>query len=85
MGTLISTCLCNSKANTTARITDSSTWFPPTDQHISIRTFRELSPAPMSSPTSIRMETPLNGANSRSTEEVLGEAARMLTTHVQRL
>ncbi|CAI96133.1 AC4 protein [Malvastrum leaf curl virus - [G87]] len=71
MGTLISTCLCNSKANTTARITDSSTWFPQPDQHISIQTFRELNPAPMSSPTSIRMETPLNGVNSRSTADLL--------------
>ncbi|ABS32018.1 AC4 protein [Begomovirus allamandae] len=84
MGALISTCSCSSKANSTARIRDSSTWYPQPGQHISIQTFRELNPAPMSSPTSTRMETPLNGVSSRSTEEVLGEAARMLMTHVQR-
>ncbi|AJY58095.1 AC4 protein [Malvastrum yellow vein Cambodia virus] len=69
MGTLISTCLYSSKGNTTARITDSSTWYPQTGQHISIRTFRELNPAPTSSPTSTRTETLSNGENSRSTDD----------------
>nr|AGO63997.1 AC4 protein [Ageratum yellow vein virus] len=84
MGALISTCLSSSRENTSARITDSSTWYPQPGQHISIRTFRELNPAPTSSPISTRTETPSSGENSRSTEEVLGAAARMLTTHVQR-
>ncbi|AGS12472.1 AC4 protein [Pouzolzia mosaic Guangdong virus] len=84
MGLLISTCYYSSKANTTARIRDSSTWSPQQGQHISIRTFRELNQAPMSSPTSTKMETPLNGVSSRLTDEVLEEAARLLTTHVQR-
>nr|AIR07409.1 AC4 [Ageratum yellow vein virus] len=84
MGALISTCLSSSRENTSARITDSSTWYPQPGQHISIRTFRELNPAPTSSHISTRTETPSSGENSRSTEEVLGEAARMLTTHVQR-
>ncbi|QIH55770.1 C4 protein [Ageratum yellow vein China virus] len=84
MGALISMCLSNSKANSPAQIVDSSTLYPQPDQHISIRTFRELNPAPTSSPTSIRMETHSNGESSRSTVEVLEEAARMLTTHAQR-
>nr|QHN70217.1 C4 protein [Pepper yellow vein Mali virus]CAS97470.1 C4 protein [Pepper yellow vein Mali virus] len=84
MGNLISTCLCSSRGNTSARITDSSTWYPQPGQHISIRTFRELNQAPTSSPTSTRTETPLNGGYSRSTEEVLGEAVEMLTTLQQR-
>ncbi|CAM91952.1 C4 protein [Tomato leaf curl Toliara virus] len=84
MGSLISTCSSSSRANSTARITDSSTWYPQPGQHISIQTFRELNQAPTSSPTSTRMETHLNGVNSRSTAEVLEEAARMLTTHAPR-
>nr|UOO01120.1 C4 [Tomato curly stunt virus] len=85
MGNLISTCLFSSRENSTARITDSSTWYPQTGQHISIQTFRELNRAPTSSPTSTRTETHLNGENSRSTAEVLEEAAKMLTTHAPTL
>nr|AHH24775.1 AC4 [Ageratum yellow vein China virus] len=70
MGALISTCSSNSKANTSARITDSSIWYPQAGQHISIRTFRELNQAPTSSPISTRTETPSNGANSRSTDDL---------------
>ncbi|AJO72692.1 C4 protein [Ageratum yellow vein virus] len=70
MGALISTCLSSSKGNTSARITDSSTWSPQPGQHISIRTFRELNPAPTSSPISTRTETPSNGENSRSTDDL---------------
>ncbi|CAZ40067.1 AC4 protein [Clerodendrum golden mosaic Jiangsu virus] len=84
MGALISMCLCNSRENTTAQITDSSTWYPQPGQHISIRTFRELNPAPTSSPISTRMEIHSNGENFKSTAEVLEEAARMLTTHVRK-
>nr|BAA34013.1 C4 [Tobacco leaf curl virus] len=84
MEALISMCFCSSKANTNGQITDSSTWYPQPDQHISIRTFRELNPAPTSSPTSIRTETHSNGGHSRSTEEVLEEAAQILMTHVQK-
>nr|QDG02983.1 C4 protein [Pepper yellow vein Mali virus]QDG02995.1 C4 protein [Pepper yellow vein Mali virus] len=84
MGNLISMCLCSSRGNTSARITDSSTWYPQPGQHISIQTFRELNQAPTSSPTSTRTETPLNGGYSRSTAEVQGEAAEMLTTQQQR-
>nr|AEX37968.1 C4 protein [Sauropus leaf curl virus] len=84
MGALISTCSSNSKGNTTARITDSSTWCLQPGQHISIQTFRELNPAPTSSPIWTRTETPSTGENSRSTLEVLEGAARMLTTHAQK-
>nr|AOT83417.1 AC4 [Sida angular mosaic virus] len=84
MGSHISMCLFNSKGNTSARITDSSTWSPHPGQHISIRTFRLLNPVPTSSHTSTRTETPLNGENSRSTAEVLEEVAKQLTTHMPR-
>nr|QTT61830.1 C4 [Opuntia virus 2-DBG_56]QTT61835.1 C4 [Opuntia virus 2-DBG_56]QTT61840.1 C4 [Opuntia virus 2-DBG_56] len=84
MGNLISMCSSNSKGKSRSQITDSSTWFPQPGQHISIQTFRELNPAPMSSPTSTRMETHWNGENSRLTEGVLEEAARRLTIHTPR-
>nr|BAU79585.1 C4 protein [Papaya leaf curl Guandong virus]BAU79591.1 C4 protein [Papaya leaf curl Guandong virus]BAU79672.1 AC4 protein [Papaya leaf curl Guandong virus] len=85
MGALISTCLSSSRESTNARIHDSSIWYPQPGQHISIRTFRELNPAPTSSPTSTRTETPSNGENSRSTAEVLEAVSRALTTQPQRL
>nr|QSS76837.1 C4 protein [Tomato curly stunt virus] len=84
MGALISTCLSNSKANTSARINDSSTWYPQPGQHISIRTFRELSRAPTSSPTSTRMEIQSNGESSRSTDDLLEEVNRLLMTQPPR-
>nr|QTT61860.1 C4 [Opuntia virus 2-DBG_56] len=84
MGNLISMCSSNSKERSKSQIIDSSTWFPQPGQHISIRTFRELNPAPMSSPTSTRMETHWNGENSRSTADLLEEAAQRLTTHTPR-
>nr|ARU09353.1 C4 protein [Tomato leaf curl Philippines virus] len=70
MGALISTCLSNSRGNSNARISDSSTWSPQPGQHISIRTFRELNPVPTSSPISTRTETLSNGENSRSTDDL---------------
>uniref|UniRef100_A0FEP0 AC4 n=1 Tax=Tomato leaf curl New Delhi virus-Papaya [India:New Delhi:Papaya:2005] TaxID=910427 RepID=A0FEP0_9GEMI len=57
MGLRISMFSSNSKGNSSARITDSSTWFPQVGQHISIRTFREQSPAQMSKYTSTKTET----------------------------
>nr|AQT01525.1 AC4 protein [Tomato yellow spot virus] len=80
MGNLTSTSCCNWKERSRSRIIDCSTWFPQQGQHISIRTFRELNPAPTSSPTSTRTEIQLNGVNSRSTGEVLEEANRQLMT-----
>nr|AHO49049.1 AC4 protein [Ageratum enation virus] len=84
MGNLIFTCLSSSKENTNAKITDSSTWYPQPDQHISIRTFRELNPAPTSSPTLTRTETPLNGENSRSMEDLHEEVNRQLMMLLQK-
>nr|AFQ32270.1 C4 protein [Ageratum enation virus] len=84
MGNLIFTCLSSSKENTNAKITDFSTWYPQPDQHISIRTFRELNPAPTSSPTSTRTETPLNGENSRSMEDLHEEVNRQLMMLLQK-
>ncbi|AAL05282.1 unknown [Macroptilium yellow mosaic Florida virus] len=84
MDSLISMYSFSSKANTNAQITDSSTWCPLPSQHISIRMFRELNQAPTSSPISIRTGTHWNGENSRSTVEVLEEAAKRLTTHMPR-
>ncbi|QHQ74288.1 AL4 [Sida interveinal bright yellow virus] len=84
MGSLISTSSFSSKANTNARITDSSIWSPQPGQHISIRTYRELNPAPTSSPTSTRTEIHSNGANSRSTADLLEEVSNLLTTHMPR-
>ncbi|AMW86964.1 silencing suppressor [Sida golden yellow vein virus] len=84
MGILISMCSYSSKENTSARITDSSIWSPQPGQHISIQTYRELNPAPTSSPTLTRTETHWNGENSRSTGEVLEEAANRLMTHMPR-
>nr|ALK03658.1 c4 [Cotton leaf curl Gezira virus] len=75
--------LFNSRASTSARITDSSTWSPQIGQHISIQTFRELNPAPTSSPTSTRMETHWNGENSRSTEDLQEEDNRPPMTLTQ--
>nr|WCJ14476.1 AC4 [Fenugreek yellow vein virus] len=84
MGNLIYTCSSSSKGNTSARIRDSSTWYPRPGQHISIRTFREINPAPTSSPISTRTETLSNGESSRSTADLQGEDSRPQTTHMQR-
>nr|ADR72669.1 symptom expression protein [Okra yellow mosaic Mexico virus] len=84
MGSLISTFSSNSRASTSARITDSSIWCPQPGQHISIRTYRELNPAPTSSPTSTRTGIQLNGDNSRSTADLRGEVSSQLTIHMPR-
>nr|AFI56581.1 C4 [Tomato leaf curl Sudan virus]AFI56582.1 C4 [Tomato leaf curl Sudan virus]AFI56583.1 C4 [Tomato leaf curl Sudan virus]AFI56584.1 C4 [Tomato leaf curl Sudan virus]AFI56585.1 C4 [Tomato leaf curl Sudan virus] len=68
MGSHISMCLYSSKANSSAKISDSSTWYPQAGQHISIQTFRELNQVPTSSPTSIRTETLSTGESFRSME-----------------
>nr|CCD21824.1 AC4 protein [Mesta yellow vein mosaic virus] len=80
MGNLIFTCSSSSKGNTSAKIIDSSTWSPQPDQHISIQTYRELNPAPTSSPTSTRTETFSSGGNFRSTEYQQEEGNRQPTT-----
>nr|AUR45001.1 AC4 [Tomato leaf curl Palampur virus] len=57
MGLRISMFSSNLKENSSAKITDSSTWFPQVGQHISIRTFRELNQRQMSKLTSTKTET----------------------------
>ncbi|ACN42654.1 AC4 [Bhendi yellow vein mosaic virus [2005:Pandaralli:India]] len=73
MGILICMFSSSSRASTSAGTIDSSTSLPQAGQHISIQTFRELNPAPTSSPISTRTEIPLNGGNSRSTADLQGE------------
>nr|UYS88253.1 C4 protein [Tomato leaf curl Palampur virus]WKF19046.1 AC4 protein [Tomato leaf curl Palampur virus] len=57
MGLRISMFSSNLKENSSAKITDSSTWLPQVGQHISIRTFRELNQRQMSKNTSTKTET----------------------------
>nr|AFM29130.1 AC4 protein [Tomato leaf curl Palampur virus] len=57
MGLRISMFSFNLKENSSAKITDSSTWLPQVGQHISIRTFRELNQRQMSRHTSTKTET----------------------------
>ncbi|AAK64536.1 C4 [Cotton leaf curl Gezira virus-[Sida]] len=86
MANLIYMRFSSSKGSSSAKIRDSSTWSPQIDQHISIQTFRELNPAPTSSPTSTRMETHWNGENSRLTEDLQEEDSRPpMTLTPQRL
>ncbi|AAK64549.1 C4 [Hollyhock leaf crumple virus-[Cairo]] len=86
MGNLICMPLFNSRESTSARITDSSTWYPQADQHISIRTFRELNQAPTSSPIWRRTETPSNGESFRSMQDLQeGDNRPPMTLTPQRL
>nr|APZ75443.1 AC4 [Papaya yellow leaf curl virus] len=80
MGLLIFMCSSNSKVNSSAEIKDSSTSHPQPGQHISIRTSRELNPAPMSSPIWRRTETPSTGESFRSTDDLLEGDNRQPTT-----
>ncbi|ABG79573.1 C4 protein [Tomato yellow leaf curl Indonesia virus-[Lembang]] len=65
MGNHISMCLSNLRVSSRQRTRGSSIWYPQPDQHISIRTFRELNQAPMSKHISKRMVIPLNGVPSK--------------------
>nr|ACG49274.1 AC4 [Tomato leaf curl Kerala virus] len=86
MGNLIFTCSSSSKENTSAKITDSSTWYPQPDQHISIRTFRELNQAQTSSPIWRRTETPSTGESFRSMEDLQeGDTSQRMMLTPQRL
>uniref|UniRef100_A0AA51M6C1 AC4 protein n=1 Tax=Squash leaf curl China virus - [Pumpkin: Bhopal] TaxID=3072199 RepID=A0AA51M6C1_9GEMI len=57
MGLRISMFSSSSKANSSAKIADSSTWWPQVGQHISIRTFRELNQHRTSNHTSTKTVT----------------------------
>ncbi|AXN77429.1 C4 protein [Tomato leaf curl Mahe virus] len=75
MGCLISMFSSNSKASSNVQTRDSSISFPLPDQHISIRTFRELNHRPMSKPTLKREGNFLTMEFSRSMPEVQGGRA----------
>nr|WEU75078.1 C4 protein [Tomato yellow leaf curl virus] len=84
MGNHISMCLSNSKANTNVRTKGSSTWYPQTGQHISIRTFRQLRAQQMSRPTWRKTETSLILEFSKSMADQLEEVSNLPTTHMPR-
>ncbi|ADQ13237.1 AC4 protein [Chilli leaf curl virus-Noida [India:Uttar Pradesh:Papaya:2009]] len=84
MGNLISTSSYNSKVNSNAKTTDSSTSFPQPGQHISIRTFRELKALQMSRPMWKKTETSLILEFSKSMEDQLEEVSSLPTTHMPR-
>nr|AEA76807.1 AC4 protein [Tomato leaf curl Joydebpur virus-India [India/Kolkata/Chilli/2007]] len=84
MGNLIYTCSSNSRENSNAKITDSSTSFPHPGQHISIRTFRELRALQMSRPMWKKTETSLILEFSRSMADQLEEVSNLPTTHMPR-
>nr|AEG90448.1 C4 protein [East African cassava mosaic virus-Kenya] len=75
MGCLISMFSSNSKASSNVQTRDSSISFPHPDQHISIRTFRELNHRPMSKLTLKREGTFLTMEFSKSMPEVQGARA----------
>nr|BBH51535.1 symptom determinant protein [Tomato leaf curl Uganda virus] len=85
MGNLICMPLFNSKESSIVPINDYSTSYPQAGQHISIRTFRELNPAPTSSPIWIRTETPSTGESFRSMEDLQEEDSNQPTTLTPKL
>nr|WNZ75867.1 AC4 [Passionfruit severe leaf distortion virus]WNZ75872.1 AC4 [Passionfruit severe leaf distortion virus]WNZ75875.1 AC4 [Passionfruit severe leaf distortion virus] len=84
MGNLTSMCSSNSKANTIAKITDSSTSSPQLGQHISIRTFRELRAHQTSRHMWRKTETSLIMEFSKSTADLLEEVSNLPTTRMPR-
>nr|UUV61428.1 C4 [Tomato mottle leaf curl virus]UUV61448.1 C4 [Tomato mottle leaf curl virus] len=84
MGNLISTCSSSSRGNYTAKTIDFSISYPQPDQHISIRTFRELKALQMSNPTWRKTETSLIMEFSRSTADQLEEVSNLPTTRMPR-
>nr|AHA04050.1 AC4 [Siegesbeckia yellow vein virus] len=84
MGILTCMFSSNSKANSNAKTTDSSTLYPKQDQHISIRTFRELRAHQTSRPIWKKTETSLILEFSKSMEDQLEEVANLQTTHMPR-
>nr|AEG89890.1 C4 protein [East African cassava mosaic virus-Kenya] len=77
MGCLISMFSSNSKASSNVPTRDFSISFPHPDQHISIRTFRELNHRPMSKLTLKREGNFLTMAFSKSMPEVRGGRANI--------
>ncbi|QEF51109.1 AC4 [Tomato leaf curl Mumbai virus] len=84
MGLLTCMFSSNSKENTSAKTTDSSTSHPQPGQHISIRTFRVLKARQTSKPTWKKTETSLIMEFSKSMDDQLEEVANLPTTHMPR-
>nr|QBO66583.1 AC4 protein [Papaya leaf curl virus] len=84
MGLFISMSSSNSKVNTSSETLDFSMSLTLIRPPNSIQTFRELSPAQMSSPTSRRTVTTSTGVSFRSMEDLLGEVNRQLMMLQQR-
>nr|QMV80631.1 AC4 [Tomato chlorotic mottle virus] len=84
MGNLISTCSSNSKVNTAAKTTSSSTSSPQVGQHISIQTYRELRARQTSNHTWRKTETSLIMEFSRSMADQLEEVSNLPTTRTPR-
>ncbi|ALK27184.1 AC4 protein [Melochia yellow mosaic virus] len=73
-----SMCCFNLRGKSKSQIIDCSIYLTHNDRLSFTPTSRELNRAPMSSLTSTRTETPLNGVNSKSTAEVLEEVNKRL-------
>nr|ANG57840.1 AC4 protein [Tomato yellow leaf curl China virus]ANG57852.1 AC4 protein [Tomato yellow leaf curl China virus] len=84
MGLLTCMSSSNLKESSNVKIKDSSTSYPQTGQHISIRTFRELKAQQMLNPTWKKTETCLIMEFSKSMEDRLEEVANLPTTHMPR-
>nr|CAR85745.1 AC4 protein [Mungbean yellow mosaic virus] len=84
MENLISMFCFNSKENSTRGTKGSSTSFPKPDQHISIRTFRQLRAQQMLSHTWTKTETSLTMEVSKSMEDQLEEVNSLPTTLMPR-
>nr|QWQ56281.1 C4 protein [Sweet potato leaf curl virus] len=84
MGLCISMFSSSSRGKQSSKTHDISTYNIHITPPNSIQISRQLSPPRMSSHTSRRTETTSTGVNSRSTEDLLEEASRLLTTLPQR-
>ncbi|ADG36419.1 AC4 protein [Soybean chlorotic blotch virus] len=80
MGSHISMCCCNSKVNSPSKILDCSTLSRERLLMCSTQTYKELNPAPTSSPTSTKTATPCHGESFRSMEDRVVEVSNLRTT-----
>nr|QBO66562.1 AC4 protein [Duranta leaf curl virus] len=84
MGLCTSMPSSSSKVSSSSETIDISTSLTQIHPHNSIQTFRELSPHPMSNPTSRRTEITSTGVSFRSMDDLLEEVNRQLTMLQQR-
>nr|UYO78285.1 AC4 [Mungbean yellow mosaic virus] len=84
MENLISMFCFSSKGSSKRRTKGSSTWFPQQDQHISIRTFRQLRAQQMLNHTWTKTETSLIMEISKSMADQLEEVNSLPTTLMPR-